>query len=68
MTRLRLTSGPAGPTSPRRTAVVDGLNRALLTRFAPVDLARGAGLATLGAIGPLRRLVMREGVAPRLAR
>ena len=51
-----------------RTAVVDGLNRALLTRFAPVDLARGAGLATLGAIGPLRRLVMREGVAPRLAR
>lgn len=51
-----------------RTAVVDGLNRALLTRFAPVDLARGAGLATLGAVGPLRRFVMREGVAPRLAR
>jgi len=51
-----------------RTAVVDGLNRALLTRFAPVDFARGAGLAALGAIGPLRRLVMREGVAPRLAR
>src|SRR5208337_3515342 len=51
-----------------RTAVVDGLNRALLSRFAPVDFARGAGLAALGAIGPLRRLVMREGVAPRLAR
>ncbi len=51
-----------------RTAVVDGLNRALLTRFAPVDLARGAGLATLGIVGPLRRFVMREGVAPRLAR
>ncbi len=51
-----------------RTRVVDGLNRALLTRFAPLDFARGAGLAALGAIGPLRRLVMREGVAPRLAR
>ncbi len=48
-----------------RTAAVDGLNQALLTRFAPADFARGAGLAALGAIGPLRRFVMREGVAPR---
>ncbi len=51
-----------------RSGVVDGLNRALLTRFAPLDFARGAGLAALGAIGPLRRLAMREGVAPRLVR
>ena len=51
-----------------RTAVVDGLNRSLLTSFAPVDFARGAGLAALGGLGPLRRLVMREGVAPRLGR
>ena len=51
-----------------RTGVVDGLNRALLTRFAPVDFARGAGLAALGAIGPLRRFVMREGIAPHLVR
>ncbi len=51
-----------------RTGVVDGLNRALLTRFAPVDFARGAGLAVLGAIGPLRRFVMREGIASHLAR
>ncbi|HZZ59611.1 MAG TPA: FAD-dependent monooxygenase [Roseiarcus sp.] len=51
-----------------RTGAVDGLNRALLTRFAPVDFARGAGLAALDAVGPLRRLVMREGLAPRLAR
>ena len=28
-----------------RTGAVDGLNRSLLTRFAPVDFARGAGLA-----------------------
>jgi len=51
-----------------RTAAVDGLNQALLTWFAPVDFARGAGLAALGAIGPLRRFVMSEGVGPRLAR
>ena len=47
-----------------RTGVVDGLNRALLTHFAPVDFARGAALATLSAIGPLRRFVMREGLGP----
>lgn len=51
-----------------RTGFVHGLNQALLTRFAPVDFARGAGLAALGAIGPLRRFVMREGIAPRLVR
>ncbi len=32
-----------------RTGAVDGLNRSLLTRFAPIDVARGAGLATLSA-------------------
>jgi len=50
-----------------RTAAVAGLNRALLADCAPIDLARGLGLAALGAIGPLRRLTMREGVAPLLA-
>src|ERR1700729_1116292 len=35
-----------------RTGAVDGLNRSLLTRFAPIHVARGAGLATLSAIGP----------------
>ena len=47
-----------------RTTLVDGLNRALLSRLPPVDFARGAGLAALGAIGPLRRFVMRGGVGP----
>jgi len=47
-----------------RTAMVDGLNRALLTHFAAADFARGAALATLSAIGPLRRFVMREGLGP----
>jgi 2-octaprenyl-6-methoxyphenol hydroxylase len=51
-----------------RTGAVDGLNRALLTRFAPVDFARGFGLAALSAVGPLRRLVMRQGIGPRLVR
>jgi 2-octaprenyl-6-methoxyphenol hydroxylase len=50
-----------------RTGVVDGLNRSLLSHFAPVDFARGAGLATLAAVGPLRRLVMRAGIGPRQA-
>jgi len=50
------------------TGVVHGLNQALLTRFAPLDFARGAGLAAIGAIGPLRRFVRREGIAPGLAR
>jgi 2-octaprenyl-6-methoxyphenol hydroxylase len=50
-----------------RTGVVDSLSRALLTQFAPLDFARGAGLAALSAIGPLRRFVMREGVAPHFA-
>ena len=45
-----------------RTGAVDGLNRSLLiAHFAPIDFARGAGLAALSAIGPLRRLVMRDG-------
>jgi 2-octaprenyl-6-methoxyphenol hydroxylase len=48
-----------------RTNAVDGLNRSLLTRFAPIDVARGAGLVTLSAVGPLRRLVMRAGIGPR---
>jgi 2-octaprenyl-6-methoxyphenol hydroxylase len=47
-----------------RTGAVDGLNRSLLTHFAPIDFARGAGLAALSAVGPLRRLVMRAGIGP----
>jgi 2-octaprenyl-6-methoxyphenol hydroxylase len=47
-----------------RTAVVDALNRSLLADMLPVDLVRGAGLAAMKAIGPLRRVIMREGMAP----
>jgi 2-octaprenyl-6-methoxyphenol hydroxylase len=51
-----------------RACAVDALNRSLISQFAPIDAARGLGLAALGAIGPLRRMAMREGVAPTLGR
>lgn len=50
-----------------RTVAVDLLNRSLLTDLLPVQGMRGLGLYMLDRIGPLRRAVMREGVAPRAA-
>lgn len=50
-----------------RTGAVDGLNRSLLAELPPIDFMRSAALTALSAIGPLRRLVMREGATPRLA-
>jgi len=50
-----------------RSIAVDLLNRSLLTDLLPVQSARGLGLYALDRIGPLRRAVMREGVAPRAA-
>jgi 2-octaprenyl-6-methoxyphenol hydroxylase len=50
-----------------RTVAVDLLNRSLLSDFLPVQGARGLGLYAIDRIGPLRRMVMREGVAPRAA-
>ena len=47
-----------------RTLAVDLLNRSLLTDFLPVQGARGLGLYLIDRIGPLRRAVLREGVAP----
>jgi 2-octaprenyl-6-methoxyphenol hydroxylase len=47
-----------------RTLAIDLLNRSLLSDFLPVQGARGLGLYLLDRIGPLRRAVMREGVAP----
>ena len=47
-----------------RVWTVDLLNRSLLSEHTPVHLARGFGLFSLSAIGPLRRLLMREGVSP----
>jgi 2-octaprenyl-6-methoxyphenol hydroxylase len=47
-----------------RTVAVDLLNRSLLTDFLPAQGARGLGLYLMDRIAPLRRAVMREGVAP----
>ena len=47
-----------------RTFAVDLLNRSLLSDLLPLQGARGLGLYLLDRIGPLRRMVMREGVAP----
>jgi 2-octaprenyl-6-methoxyphenol hydroxylase len=47
-----------------RTFAVDVLNRTLLADFLPVHGLRGLGLYLLDQIGPLRRALMREGVAP----
>ena len=50
-----------------RMLAVDWLNRSLLTDFLPVQSLRGLGLYALDRIGPLRRFVMREGIAPSAA-
>jgi 2-octaprenyl-6-methoxyphenol hydroxylase len=47
-----------------RSLAIDLLNRSLLSDLLPVQGARGLGLYLLDRIGPLRRAVMREGVAP----
>jgi len=47
-----------------RTLAVDLLNRSLLTDFLPIQGLRGFGLYLMGEIAPLRRAVMREGIAP----
>jgi 2-octaprenyl-6-methoxyphenol hydroxylase len=47
-----------------RSIAVDLLNRSLLTDFLPAQGARGLSLYFVDRIGPLRRALMREGVAP----
>jgi 2-octaprenyl-6-methoxyphenol hydroxylase len=47
-----------------RTFVIDMANRSLLSDLLPMQSLRAAGLHLIGSIGPLRRLAMREGLAP----
>jgi 2-octaprenyl-6-methoxyphenol hydroxylase len=47
-----------------RTFAIDIANRSLLSAFLPMQSLRAAGLHLIGSIGPLRRLAMREGLAP----
>ncbi len=47
-----------------RTFVIDMANRSLLSDLLPMQSLRAAGLHLVGSFGPLRRLAMREGLAP----
>jgi 2-octaprenyl-6-methoxyphenol hydroxylase len=47
-----------------RTFAIDIANRSLLSDFLPVQSLRAAGLHLIGSFGPLRRIAMREGLAP----
>ncbi len=49
-----------------RTVSVDLFNRSLLTDFLPVQALRSGALSALNNIGPLRKIVMREGITPGL--
>lgn len=45
-----------------RQAVIDLMNRSLLSAYLPLEAGRAAGLATLASFGPLRRLAMNMGL------
>lgn len=47
-----------------RTFAIDLANRSLLSELLPLQPARALGLHLINSIGPLRRLAMREGLAP----
>jgi 2-octaprenyl-6-methoxyphenol hydroxylase len=47
-----------------RTFAIDMANRSLLSDFLPMQSLRAVGMHLIGSIGPLRRLAMREGLAP----
>ncbi|MBV8925554.1 MAG: UbiH/UbiF family hydroxylase [Bradyrhizobium sp.] len=51
-----------------RTFAIDLANRSLLSDLLPMQSLRAAGLHLLGSFGPLRRLAMREGLAPSWSR
>ena len=47
-----------------RTFAIDIANRSLLSALLPIQSLRAAGLHLIGSFAPLRRLAMREGLAP----
>ena len=46
-----------------RTFAIDIVNRSLLTSFLPAHLVRSGGIAVASAVPPLRRFLMRSGLA-----
>jgi 2-octaprenyl-6-methoxyphenol hydroxylase len=47
-----------------RTFAIDLANRSLLSDLLPVQSMRAAGMHLIGSVGAIRRLAMREGLAP----
>ena len=47
-----------------RTFAIDLANRSLLSDLLPVQSLRAAGMHLIGSVGAIRRLAMREGLAP----
>ena len=47
-----------------RIFAIDMANRSLLSELIPVQAMRSVGMQLIGGIAPLRRLAMREGLAP----
>jgi 2-octaprenyl-6-methoxyphenol hydroxylase len=47
-----------------RSFAVEMMNRSLLSEFLPVHALRGLGLQFAASFGPLRRLLMRQGLGP----
>ncbi len=47
-----------------RSLAIDLANRSLLSDFLPAQMVRALGMHLIGGYGPLRRLAMREGLAP----
>jgi len=45
-----------------RVLAIDWMNRSLLSDFLPLQLAKGVGLQLAARLGPLRRMLMREGM------
>ena len=61
---LRRYASARRPDIMSRTFAIDLANRSLLSAFLPMQSLRAAGLHLIGSFGPLRRLAMREGLAP----
>ena len=47
-----------------RTFAIDLANRSLLSDLLPVQSLRAVGMHLIGSVGAIRRLAMREGLAP----
>lgn len=60
---LRAYAIARAPDAWTRTAAADLLNKSLMSDLLPVQAARRLGLAAISRLGPLRRFVMREGLA-----